>query len=147
MATEQALTTPAILLTTGHATRSKSMESRTTTTKHVRLVHTNFDAVRTSIDPNIISQIYKGDFDTFDYIFAMDTSNLENIRRYQTQWKMTNAKAQVKLFGEYSGTRRGEVVHDPYYSGLNAFEKAYEQCKRFSVNFLRETFPDIEPAT
>ncbi|EMR72265.1 hypothetical protein MGN70_007236 [Eutypa lata] len=92
-------------------------------------------------------QIYKGDFDTFDYIFAMDTSNLENIRRYQTQWKMTNAKAQVKLFGEYSGTRRGEVVHDPYYSGLNAFEKAYEQCKRFSVNFLRETFPDIEPAT
>ncbi|KAK7739794.1 Low molecular weight phosphotyrosine protein phosphatase [Diatrype stigma] len=91
-------------------------------------------------------QICQGDFDTFDYIFAMDTSNLDNLRRYQARWKATDAKAQVKLFGEYSGTRKSEVVQDPYYSGVNAFEKAYEQCKRFSLNFLRDTFPNIEPA-
>ena len=75
----------------------------------------------------------------------MDNSNLENVRRFQARWKKSNAKAQVKLFGEYSGTQKHEVVEDPYYYGLNAFDTAYEQCKRFSLNFLRDVFPDINP--
>lgn len=88
-------------------------------------------------------QLCKGDFDRFDYIFAMDRSNLENIRRFQTRWKVKDSKAQVRMFGDFSGTSRSEVVEDPYYSGVNAFETAYEQCRRFSLNFLLETFPEI----
>ena len=78
----------------------------------------------------------------------MDSSNLENLRRFQTRWKVKDAKAQVRMFGDFSGSRRSEVVEDPYYSGVNAFETAFEQCRRFSLNFLRETFPDItEPVS
>ncbi|RYO90573.1 hypothetical protein DL766_007439 [Monosporascus sp. MC13-8B] len=90
-------------------------------------------------------QICKDDFNRFDYIFAMDDSNLENLRRFQQRWKTKNAKVEVKMFGEFSGTRnRAEVVEDPYYYGRDAFEKAYEQCRRFSANFLRDTFPDVK---
>lgn len=51
------------------------------------------------------------------------------------------------LFGEFSGTGRKEVVQDPYYIGRDAFEKAFEQCKRFSTNFLEQTFPDLAKTT
>ncbi len=75
----------------------------------------------------------------------MDDGNLENLRRYQSRWKLQNAKAEIRMFGEFSGTKKKEIVEDPYYSGINAFEKAYEQCRRFSLNFLQTTFPDIVP--
>lgn len=58
--------------------------------------------------------------------------------------KSSSSKAQVMLFGEFSGTGRKEVVQDPYYVGRDAFEKAFEQCKRFSTNFLQQTFPDVD---
>ena len=82
------------------------------------------------------------DFDKFDYIFAMDRSNLSDIERARKG--KANSKAKVMLFGEYSGTGRAEVVSDPYYGGQNGFEKAYEQATRFSKNFLAELFPDAK---
>lgn len=47
------------------------------------------------------------------------------------------------LFGEFSGTGRKEVMQDPYYVGRDAFEKAFEQSRRFSRNFLERIFPDV----
>ena len=73
----------------------------------------------------------------------MDRSNFENLRRFQQRWKVQDSKARVGMFGDFSGTRKSEVVEDPYYSGVNAFETAYEQCRRFSLNVLLETFPEI----
>lgn len=99
-----------------------------------------------SIDPDMTTlQISRNDFDRFDYIFAMDTSNLANIKRIQNNRGTKNGKAQVKLFGEYSGGKI-EVVDDPYYSGGDAFNGTYEKCKRYSKNFLEATFPHIKPA-
>ncbi|KAK4121270.1 protein-tyrosine phosphatase [Parathielavia appendiculata] len=83
------------------------------------------------------------DFDKFDYIFAMDRGNLEDLRRIQR--RKPNSKARVMLFGEYSGTGKAEVISDPYYGGKQGFEKAYEQAMRFSLNFLQDVFPDVEP--
>lgn len=71
----------------------------------------------------------------------MDTANLMDLERWKERSKKP-IKAKVMLFGEFSGTGRKEVVQDPYYIGLEAFEKAFEQCKRFSTNFLEQTFPD-----
>ncbi|RWA07518.1 hypothetical protein EKO27_g7577 [Xylaria grammica] len=62
------------------------------------------------------------DFKEFDYIFAMDNSNYSDIRRR-------------------SG--RKEVIQDPYYGAGDGFKKTYEQCRRFSENFLALTFPDV----
>ncbi|KAB5554395.1 phosphotyrosine protein phosphatase I superfamily [Coniochaeta sp. 2T2.1] len=88
------------------------------------------------------------DFDTFDYIFAMDRSNLSDIQRVEQQRKKSGSgsgsKAKVMLFGEHSGTGETEIVDDPYYGGHEGFEVAYEQATRFSRNFLREVFPHVK---
>ncbi|KAI8630027.1 phosphotyrosine protein phosphatase I superfamily [Xylariaceae sp. FL1651] len=86
------------------------------------------------------------DFRDFDYIFAMDQGNLSDLERWRNK-KKADDKAQVMLFGEFSGTGRKEIVQDPYYVGHDAFEKTYEQCRRFSKNFLAVTFPDVTPST
>jgi low molecular weight phosphotyrosine protein phosphatase len=90
----------------------------------------------------ICSQVNASDFDKFDYIFAMDRANLENLQHMQQ--RKSGSKAKVMLFGEYSGTGKTEVINDPYYGGRQGFEKAYEQATRFSKNFLADVFPDME---
>ncbi|KFH46211.1 Low molecular weight phosphotyrosine protein phosphatase-like protein [Hapsidospora chrysogenum ATCC 11550] len=77
------------------------------------------------------------DFEKFDYIFAMDRSNLSDLQRQQRG--NPDTKAKVMLFGEWSGREgKAEVVNDPYYGGKDGFDKAFEQCSRFSRNFLKE---------
>lgn len=80
--------------------------------------------------------------DKFDFVFAMDRSNLSDLMR--TKRGRPGSKAKVMLFGEYSGSKSKEIVEDPYYGGQEGFETAYEQCLRFSKNFLKEAFPDVE---
>ncbi|RFU30954.1 hypothetical protein B7463_g5382, partial [Scytalidium lignicola] len=88
-------------------------------------------------------KIQFSDFNKFDYIFAMDRQNLLDIQRLSQ--RSGGGKAKVMLFGEFSGSKRPEVVEDPYYGGRDGFEVAYEQCMRFSNNFLKKTFPDVNP--
>ncbi|KAI1823394.1 LMWPc-domain-containing protein [Xylaria intraflava] len=86
------------------------------------------------------------DFRDFDYIFAMDHSNQSDVVRWRGR-KGVDSRAKVMMFGEFSGTGRKEAIQDPYYIGGGAFEKAYEQCHRFSENFLAATFPDVPKST
>ena len=76
------------------------------------------------------------DLNKFDYVFAMDRSNLSDLQRLQRS--NPDGKAKVMLFGAYGEGKNGEVVADPYYGGQDGFEKAYEQCARFSRNFLKD---------
>lgn len=85
-------------------------------------------------------QVRLSDFDDFDYVFAMDRSNLRDLQRLQQ--KKPEGKAKVMLFGEYSGGK-AEVMEDPYYGGKEGFETAYKQCLRFSKNFLEKEFPGV----
>ena len=87
-------------------------------------------------------KLRSSDFDEFDYILAMDRSNLSDLQREMR--RKPEARAKVKLFGEYSGTGRAEAIGDPYYGGRDGFEKAYEQVTRFSRTFLEEVFPDVK---
>lgn len=81
-------------------------------------------------------QFATSDFEKFDYIFAMDRSNLSDLVRLQRG--NPDAKARVMLFGEHSGTGKAEIVNDPYYGGDAGFKKAFEQCSRFTRNFLQD---------
>ena len=81
-------------------------------------------------------QFHTKDFDTFDYIFAMDKSNLSVLQGLQRH--KPDSPAKVMLYGEYSGKGKAEVVTDPYYGGRDGFTKAYEQCARFGGEFLKE---------
>ncbi|KAF2682933.1 low molecular weight phosphotyrosine protein phosphatase [Lentithecium fluviatile CBS 122367] len=82
------------------------------------------------------------DFPAFDYIFAMDDENLEDLRELRSRWVKRNGEqsvGKVMLFGEFGGRRGGsgaEVVEDPYYGGKEGFAVAFEQCVRFSKAFL-----------
>lgn len=89
-------------------------------------------------------QFRSTDFDRFDYIFAMDRSNLSDLQRMQRG--NPDSKAKVMLFGEWAGRPGGkpETVSDPYYGGNDGFAKAYEQCTRFSNNFLAEVLGDAK---
>lgn len=82
-------------------------------------------------------KVQVGDFAKFDYIFAMDRSNLSDLQAVQRRAK-AGAKAQLMLYGEFSGTGKAEVVEDPYYGGREGFEKAYRQCLKFGNNFLEK---------
>lgn len=83
------------------------------------------------------------DLDNFDYVFAMDRNNLNDLQRMHKN--KPEAKAKVMLFGEYSGTGKAEVVQDPWYGPLDGFETTYNQCLRFTQNFLKDAFPDVTP--
>ncbi|CAL3967382.1 unnamed protein product [Diplocarpon coronariae] len=86
-------------------------------------------------------KIHASDFSKFDFIFAMDRQNLRDLQQVRPRG---GDKARVMLFGEFSGKKGAEEVDDPYYGARDGFEVAYEQCSRFSRNFLKETFPDVE---
>ncbi len=60
------------------------------------------------------------DFARFDYILAMDNSNLENLR------DMSDAQyhGKIRLLGEFLSTP--QEVPDPYYGGKQAFERVLD---------------------
>lgn len=66
----------------------------------------------------------------------MDRNNLSDLAKMQGG--NPDSKAKLMLFGEYSGTGKAEIVNDPYYGGQDGFETAYEQCSRFTTNFLNQ---------
>jgi len=59
----------------------------------------------------------------FDYIFAMDASNFENLLEYAS-----NAEEENKIFMllNFAGMGERRSVPDPYYGKLNDFENVYE---------------------
>jgi low molecular weight phosphotyrosine protein phosphatase len=96
------------------------------------------------------------DFTEFDYIFAMDDSNLEDLFELRKRYVKKHGEegvGSVMLFGEFGGKRLtggrkgvprvgGEQVQDPYYGANDGFVVAYEQCVRFSKAFL-ETLESV----
>lgn len=72
----------------------------------------------------------------------MDRTNRSVLQQLQSN--KPGSKAKVQLFGDYSGTGKFEIVEDPYFGGQQGFETAYDQAVRFSTNFLKEVFPDVQ---
>lgn len=93
-------------------------------------------------------KIQAEDFRNFDYILAMDASNLRDLQRAQQRVNSAGekSKAKIMLFGEFSGKLRAEQVGDPYYGEDDGFEEVYEQVSRFSKRFLHEVL-DKAPTT
>ena len=77
-------------------------------------------------------QFHKNDFETFDYIFVMDTSNYENIIRMA---KSEIHKQKVDLILNILYPQQNTSVPDPYYGGDSGFEKVYQlldaACEKF----------------
>jgi low molecular weight phosphotyrosine protein phosphatase len=80
------------------------------------------------------TKVTKEDFERYDWILAMDEENVRTLERM----RKGRGTARVELLGRFGG-REAEVVRDPYYDGgAEGFERAYEQCVRFTEGFCRE---------
>ena len=72
-------------------------------------------------------QFQSDDFDSFDVIFTMDSSNYRNIISLT---KDNNYKEKVKMMLENGN------VPDPYYGGDEGFEHVYQLLLKACQNFL-----------
>lgn len=77
-------------------------------------------------------QVGKRDFDVFDYILAMDRDNLENLNRICPD----EHAHKVKLFMEYAQNFSEQEVPDPYYGGMNGFERVLDMAEDASRGLL-----------
>jgi protein-tyrosine phosphatase len=76
------------------------------------------------------------DFKDFDYILAMDSSNLRDIERYDSDAE----KALFLSYANAAGTTTVTEVPDPYYSGN--FDKVYNLVKLGSDALLERIRKD-----
>ncbi|KAK9465693.1 phosphotyrosine protein phosphatase I superfamily [Lipomyces arxii] len=83
---------------------------------------------------HVSRQVKPSDFEKFDYIFAMDHENMEDLKYMQPR----NSKAKVVLFGSYSkDPKLDKIVSDPYYGGPDGFQRSFRQLDHFSRSFLQ----------
>ena len=76
-------------------------------------------------------QVTEEDFDTFDFILAMDRENLANIQAMRPK----GSKAKVRLFLEYGQCVEQEGP-DPYYGGDAGFEHVLDLVENASTGLL-----------
>ena len=68
------------------------------------------------------------DYENFDYIIGMDSSNIFNIKR------ICHGDSQNKVFKLLSFCNLDDDIEDPWYTGN--FEKVYQQIYSGCLNFL-----------
>ena len=84
-------------------------------------------------------QFDSDDFNEFDLILAMDTSNYANILTL----KSGTTTAQVEMMRRFDPQRTSDDVPDPYYGGLNGFENVFSILERSSEELLNQLAPHL----
>lgn len=77
-------------------------------------------------------QVHPDDFRHFDYILAMDRSNLSEL----TCRRVTGASAQLALFMSFAQGASEDEVPDPYYGGVEGFERVLDLCEAAARGLL-----------
>jgi len=92
-------------------------------------------------------QLKTQDFLDFDLILAMDHQNLEDIQAvmHQTglEYGETCLRAKVALMSEHDPEYSKQALPDPYYGGLDGFERVLDQCESSSrawINVFKSQF-------
>ena len=73
-------------------------------------------------------QIRKEDFNEFQYIIAMDSSNMKNVSKFFTK----DCNCEVKMLLDFVPKHKGSDFPDPYYTGnfAEVYELVNEGCER-----------------
>jgi protein-tyrosine phosphatase len=77
-------------------------------------------------------QVQSGDFDRFDYVLAMDRSNLAALESLRPD----NASARLALFLEFAPGAGTLEVPDPYYGDVADFDRVLDLCEAGARAFL-----------
>lgn len=81
-------------------------------------------------------QFLASDFARFDHVLAMDTSNLDDLRRLAPNAELA---AKVRLLRSYDPTApKNAPVPDPYYGDDAGFDHVLELCRVACRNLLQE---------
>ena len=78
-------------------------------------------------------RISRTDFENFDYILAMDRANLAELE----QLGEGVIGGRLGLFLEFAPEVDGEEVPDPYYGGVEDFERVLDLCESGARGLLR----------
>lgn len=79
-------------------------------------------------------QFRQSDFDKFDLIIAMDAENRANLRRLA---RSADDEAKIHLMREFDSQGSPNApVPDPYYGGIDGFEKVYDIVERSCQGLL-----------
>ncbi len=79
-------------------------------------------------------QVTRADFDEFDYVLAMDGSNLAALERLRP----AESPAEVAMFLEHAAVGRADDVPDPYHGGVEDFDRVVELSESGARGWLRE---------
>jgi protein-tyrosine phosphatase len=86
-------------------------------------------------------QVSPDHFHEFDYILAMDRTHLRILRGMAP----ADAKARLGLFSEASATWKGEDVPDPYYGGVEGFERVLDMVEEAAEHWLDRIEAELDP--
>ncbi len=77
-------------------------------------------------------QVRPDDFSRFDYVLAMDRANLAELQHLRPE----DATARLGLFLEFAPEANEPEVPDPYYGGVEDFERVLDLCERAARGLL-----------
>lgn len=77
------------------------------------------------ITDHVARRVTAGDFDHYDFIFAMDKANLASLRAIAP----TRAKQKIELLLEYGDKYHGQEVPDPYGGEVRDFQLALDMIR------------------
>ena len=79
-------------------------------------------------------QFTADDLQRFDYVVAMDGSNLNDLRKMAAG---PEQRAKVSLLRSFDGAAPADAdVPDPYYGGARGFEDVFDICEAACAGFL-----------
>jgi protein-tyrosine phosphatase len=79
-------------------------------------------------------RVDEGDFYVFDYVLAMDESNLYHLR----EMAPAEASHKIDLFLNYAPEQSENEVPDPYYGGHSGFEHVLDLIEEASQGLLED---------
>lgn len=86
-------------------------------------------------------QLNTADFLEFDLILAMDHQNLKDIETIREQaaqaYGESHLRAQIALMSEHDQYYQQQALPDPYYGGLEGFERVLDQCESSSQAWVQ----------
>lgn len=74
------------------------------------------------------------DIEVFDYVLAMDTENLNNLRRICP----ANLQHKIRLFLEFAPHRSEREVPDPYFGGDSGFGRVLDMVEEAAAGLLND---------
>ena len=76
--------------------------------------------------------VRRDDFGRFNYVLAMDHANLAELERLRPE----GAAARLALFLEFAPEAKVLEVPDPYYGGVEDFERVLDLCEAAARGLL-----------